>query len=343
MHHKLRRFTVRTAVIGAVVVLGSTAAAQGAMAGPAPSGIVSVACNTPALISAVAGASYGQKLQLSFGCTYRLTAALPDIDTSLTIVGMGATLERSEDVGTPEFTILTVDAGDVNLVEVNFRNGGGTDNNDGEGGAIYNDGGHITVLGGTFTGNDVDEAGGAIYNDGTLTMTSAYFIDSGAYFGGAIENDGTMTLRSSHFANYGAQTGGAIDNTGFATIIGTTFTNGSTLAGGALANFGQVALSYVTIQDSYAGYFGGGIYNDGTLTLASSRIVRNSTGGEGGGIENFGTLTAASSSIVGNHAEVVGGGIFNDIDGTVTLSLTKVYGNTPGNCFPTGTIAGCSG
>jgi hypothetical protein len=102
MHHKLRRTSARTAVIGAVIVLGSTAAAQRAMANPAPSGIVSVACNTPALISAVADASYGQKLQLSFGCTYRLTEPLPDIDTSLTIVGMGATLERSEASGTPE-------------------------------------------------------------------------------------------------------------------------------------------------------------------------------------------------------------------------------------------------
>ena len=49
-----------TAVIGAVIVLGSTAAAQGAIAGPAPSAIVSVPCNTPALISAISDASSGR-------------------------------------------------------------------------------------------------------------------------------------------------------------------------------------------------------------------------------------------------------------------------------------------
>jgi predicted outer membrane repeat protein len=317
MHHKLMRASARTAVIGAVVVLGSATAAQGAMAGSAPGGIVSVACNTPALMSAVAGASYGQKLQLSFGCTYRLTAPLPDIDTSLTIVGMGATLERSEAAGTQAFTILTVDEGDVNLIEVNFRDG---DGGDGDGGAIDNDGGNITVLGGTFTDNDSAEYGGAIFNNsGTLTVTSAYFTDNGANdYGGAIFNDDTMTLRSTHFSHNGAEYGGAIYNKGIATIVGTTFTEDDSLVGGALYNEDQAALSYVTIQDNYAAG-GGGIYNDyGAL------------------------LTVASSDIVRNFAEGGGGGVLND-DGSVALSLTKVSGNLPDNCDPVGTIAGCSG
>jgi len=302
-------------VIGAVLVLGSTAAAQGAMAKPAPSGIVSVACNTPALISAVAGASYGEKLQLAFGCTYRLTAPLPDIGTDLTIVGLGATLERSEAGGTPAFTILTVTGGNVNLVEVNFRNGDGLGG--GDGGAIYNEGGNITVLGGTFTGNDSGLYGGAIYNySGALTMTSAYFIDNGADdWGGAIYNNGTMILRSSHFSHNGAEYAGAVYNEGTATVIGTTFTEDDSYEGGAFYNDGQAALSYVTIQDNYSGV-GGGIYNDGTLTAASSNIVRN-------------------------YAEYEGGGIAND--GSLTLSLTKVSGNVPDNCFTTVSIAGCSG
>ena len=158
MHHKLVRSAARTAVIGAMIVLGSTAAAQGAMAKPMPSGIVSVPCQTPALVSAISGARSGQKLHLAFGCAYLLTEPLPDIDTGLTIAGSGANLERSGADGTPDFTILTVDAGGVNLVDVNFRNGGGHTGSaaqDAEGGAIYNDGGNITVLGGTFTGNSV--------------------------------------------------------------------------------------------------------------------------------------------------------------------------------------------
>jgi predicted outer membrane repeat protein len=329
MHHKLMRIPARTAAIGAVIVLGSTVATQGAMATPAPSSIVTVPCNTPALTSALSGASNGEKLQLAFGCTYQLTAPLPIIDTNLTIVGLGATLERSEADGTPRFTILTVDGGDVTFVEVNFRNGSGYRNDCGvihgdcgdvngaySAGAIANEGGSISVLGGTFTDNYSENYGGAIANDdGTLTLTSTYFIDNHAYRqGGAIYNDGAVTLRSSHFLGNGARRGGAINNEDTATVIGTTFTQGRAEYGGALYNDDQATLSSVTIQKNGATY-GGGIYNDDTVSVASSNIVSN-------------------------DAEF-GGGIYND-DETVTLSRTKVSGNVPDNCAPS-TIAGCSG
>jgi predicted outer membrane repeat protein len=322
MHHKLVRTSARTAVIGAVIVLGSTAAAQGAMAKPTTnSAIVSVPCNTPALISAISDASSGQKLLLAFGCTYVLTGALPDIDTNLTIVGYGASLERSGDVDTPDFTILTVDSGNLNLLGVNFYNGGdgfGTDDDDDDyAGAIVNDGGNVTVLGGTFAGNASDEYGGAIYNeDGTLAITSAYFEYNGADYGGAIYNEDTMTLRSTHFLDNYAEYGAAIYNDSFATIIGTTFTEGEAADGGALYNDDQAILSSVTMQNNSADY-GGGIYNEGTVTVASSNIVHN-------------------------YADSGGGGIYND-DESVTLSRTKVTGNVPDNCEPLGTIAGCFG
>jgi hypothetical protein len=314
MHHKLVRTTVRTAVVGAVIVLGSTAASQEAMAKPVP-GTVSVPCHTPALISAIAGAIGNEKLRLASRCTYQLTAPLPDIHAGLTIAGSGATLERSEAGGTPDFTILTVDAGDVNLVDVGFRNGGGAVNDNAA--AIDNEGGNITVLGGTFA--DSFAGGGAIYDhSGTLTITSAYFMHNAAeYGGGAISNNATMTLRSSRFFDNTANMGGAIYNAGIATVIGTTFTGNGAFEGGALVNSGKVALSHVTIQNNSAGIAtGGGIFNDGTLTAASSKIVDN---------------TAKSG----------GGGIFNE--GSVALSRTKVSGNTPDNCEPVGTIAGCSG
>jgi hypothetical protein len=320
MHHKLVQTSARTAVIGAVIVLGSTAAAQGAMAGPAPGAIVSVPCNTPALVSAVSDASSGQKLQLAFGCTYVLTAPLPDIDTNLTIVGFGANLERSGAEDTPSFTILTVGAANLNLIEVNFYNGGEGFGDDGDSystaGAIVNDGGNVSVLGGTFGGNASDEYGGAIYNEsGTLALNSTYFEYNGAQLGGAIYNTATMTMRSSHFVYNEAEWGGAIYNENTATVIGTTFTHSEAQFGGALYSDDQAALSSVTIQDNEAS-LGGGIYNDDDLTVASSNIT-------------------------GNQADV-GGGIYNDNE-NVTLTRTRVTGNVPNNCVPLNTIAGCSG
>ena len=278
---------------------------------------MSVPCTTPALISAVASATSGEKLRLAARCTYQLTAPLPAIHTGLTIAGSGATLERSKADGTPDFTILTVAAGDVNLVRVNFRNGGGSayDN----AGAIENEGGNITVLDGTIADNSNSEEGdGAIYNkSGTLTITSVYFTLNDAEAGGAITNDATMTLRSSRFFDNSANMGGAIYNAGIAAVIGTTFSENGAFEGGALSNTGHAALSSVTIKNNSAAVaVGGGIYNDGTLTAASSSITRNTARYGGGGIYN-----AAS----------------------VALSLTKVSGNTPDNCDPVGTIAGCSG
>jgi hypothetical protein len=89
------------------------------------------------------------------------------------------------------------------------------------------------------------------------------------------------------------------------------------LAGGALYNNGRAALSSVTIKNNSAELvYGGGIVNSGTLTVGSSTIVDNTTPDEGGGIYNA---------------------------GGVALSRTKVTGNTPDNCYPLGTIAGCSG
>jgi hypothetical protein len=259
---------------------------------------------------------------LAFGCTYLLTAPLPDIDTNLTIVGFGASLERSEADGTADFTILTVDSGDLNLIEVNFYDGGdgfGTDDvGDNDAGAIVNDGGNVSVLGGTFGGNASNEFGGAIYNEsGTLAMTSVYFEYNGAEWGGAIYNEDTMTLRSSHFLDNEAYEGGAIYSDDTATVVGTTFTDGNA-------------------------EYGGAFYNDDVATLSSVTIKYNEAGSEGGGIYNDDELAVDSSNIVSNYADTGGGGIYND-DESVTLSRTKVTGNVPDNCEPLNTIAGCSG
>jgi predicted outer membrane repeat protein len=54
-----------------------------------------------------------------------------------------------------------------------------------------------------------------------------------------------------------------------------------------------------------------------------------------------GALTLNHSQVIGNTA-AHGGGIFTN-GGTVTLSATPVTGNTPDNCEPLNTIAGCTG
>jgi hypothetical protein len=60
-----------------------------------------------------------------------------------------------------------------------------------------------------------------------------------------------------------------------------------------------------------------------------------------------GNLSLQNVTITGGSADIGGGienagGIFTN-GGTVTLSATPVTGNTPDNCEPPGTIAGCTG
>src|ERR1017187_53004 len=106
MDHRLVRATVRTAAIGATIVL-SAAGAQGALAAPTPATVL-VPCSASALASDISAATSGETLLLTPGCTYYLHSALPDITTDLTIEGYGATLQRSYAPDTPDFTILTV-------------------------------------------------------------------------------------------------------------------------------------------------------------------------------------------------------------------------------------------
>jgi hypothetical protein len=53
-----------------------------------------------------------------------------------------------------------------------------------------------------------------------------------------------------------------------------------------------------------------------------------------------GPLTLNHSQVTGNTAHA-GGGIFN-VSAIVTQSGSTVTGNTPDNCEPPGTIAGCN-
>jgi hypothetical protein len=102
---------------------------------------------------------------------------------------------------------------------------------------------------------------------------------------------------------------------------------------------------------------GGGILNSqitiadgpGVLTLVDSEVVGNFTSGNGGGIDNgfnsdgfLGGVVTLSRSRVTLNVATQGGGIIN-FSGAVALSMSTVSSNTPDNCEPTGTIAGCVG
>jgi predicted outer membrane repeat protein len=299
------------AAFGGIVTLG-LGSSQAVLAQSASS-TQYVPCSAFALARAISAARSGDTLLLAFGCTYELHAALPDITTELTLMGEGSTLERSYAPDTPSFPILTVEgrpavdltlqrgsapptpsssilkadgesAGDLTLTNVNFRDGGGS--SDYEGGAIYNDGGDVTIHGGAFYNNKTDEYGGAIYNSGTLTVSDASFAGNSSVYGGAIETEDNATISRTTFSRNAADAlfgdptnayGGAIYNDGHTLVTGDTFFgNTSAGFGGGIYNTDSLAIDHTLIAHNDATVGGGGIYNDdSTVTLTDTGVLGN--------------------------------------------------------------------
>jgi hypothetical protein len=313
MHRKQLRVTARAVAMGGTVVLG-LGCTQAAMAGSLRT--VVVPCYSGALASAISDASSGETIVLTPGCVYHLNTALPAVSASVTIEGYGAELLRGNSA--PPFPLLTVDASvDFTVVDVNFKNGGGSGI---DGGAIYNEGAStVNVDGGVFTDNYAgDDYGGAIANWSTrsvLTVTGATFVDNTTPdYGGAIYNYGTATVYGSDFKNtLTDDDGGAIYNEGTMQVIASTFT-GITSYDGAIYNYSgdDLALTRDAITGNSAVY-GAGVYNDG------------------------GTVVVNGSLIAFNRATDDGGGIYN-WEGTARALGNQIYGNQPDNCV---SVQGC--
>jgi CSLREA domain-containing protein len=168
------------------------------------------------------------------------------------------------------------------------------ENNDSDGGAIYNEG-TLIITNSTFAQNDVNEDGGAIYNKGTLTITNSTFAQNHANEdGGAIYNEGTLTITNSTFAQNDAyDDGGAIYNVGTLTITGGVFhRNTAGYGGGAINNDdrGTASIERSIFKGNFAREYGGAIYNYGTLTVTETTFGGeyyrdgNHTRGDGGAI-----------------------------------------------------------
>ena len=296
--------------------------------------------------------------------TIRLTSALPNISTQMTINGPAAPgITISGDAngsGTPN-------AGDVRI----FQIGGGapvTISNltvtgaygDGIGSALTNFG-NTTLNNVNFSGNTTLNGSGVVSNGGTVTLTvnNCTFANNT----GAISNRAPLIITNSRFTNNtsgGFGGGGAIsssvDSQSAAPftlrISDSTFTgNKSAGDGGALNVDGPLQIARCSFTGNSATgtdrddeiSFGGAIslnYNNslqsGTLSISDSTISGNSAprGGGGGldvdtnsfGGDAAGTVILTNCTISGNSALVGGGGIAN-LTGTLRLQNVTVTNN----------------
>lgn len=179
------------------------------------------------------------------------------------------------------------------------------------------------VTGNTSNGGPMDGAGG-LSNGGTATIKGSVVAGDTApgAAGGGILNHGVMTITLSQITGNTAPSDGAVDQG----------------LGGGIAN---INLGPVT-----------GTFNGGILTITASQIRNNTASGQGGGIFEAtitptgpaagGPLTLTLSQVTGNTA-AQGGGIFAVPGSPVTLKLTLIAKNSPDNCAPPSSVAGCKG
>jgi predicted outer membrane repeat protein len=339
------------AVIGAVIAggLGGTPVARAAA-------VVDVPCSVPELISAMTSQPGGETLSLAPGCVYVLTAGLPQVTQDLTIVGHGATLQRSYARGTAAFTIITVGSGALTVSELNFRHG--------DDAITVLDKGQLTVNGGTFSGN-TGANGGAINSTSDYVpkvSNAAFSRNTATGYGGAISNHSltgsSVSVDGCTFTGNKAAYGGAIYDFGFGQDIAfSTFRKNMAGTGGAIALFENLggSLLNVVIEGNTASGDGGGVYvGEGSLLLDNSTIsgnhadslggglylpegrssmtntdIRNNSATNGGGIYNFDSIgvSITDSTISGNHASTDGGGVYDPRFGYADLTDSTVSGN----------------
>ncbi len=231
------------------------------------------------------------------------------------------------------------------------------------GGAIFEDGGSLTVINSTFSHNQCattgeDVSGGAINGQGvgTLTIVGSVFSDNTGSNGGAVGTQAeNVTIVNSNFANNSATgtdgnpgnggDGGALTYDGqnvSLTLCGDTFTgNQANAAGGAVFrvayNDEAVNIDRCTFDgnsvDSSSGN-AAGLYLEYVTINMSGTTISNNTGHYGGGIwigqsaiANLTNVTIASNTAAG------GGGVWfaNGVTGTF-LNVT-VAGNTGDGLF----------
>jgi len=292
----------------------------------------------PYTINLTSGGLYTLVAEAALNSGTGLPAIVSGVD--LTIVGNGATIQRSTATGTPDFRIFSVNNGaTLRLNTLAVWNG-----------SFVGAAGASGTAGTAFPGIAGESApGGAILNSGALFVSGSAFANNhavggaGGNGGSGPNNDGLPGGTGGAGGVAGGASGGAINNLGRLIVTGSTFSNNAALGGvgGNGGNGGNGTGSPGGIGGN-AGKggdaSGGALNNGGMMTVTNSTFVGNiATGGVGGnggkaGIGSSGNSTGGNGARGGTGQ---GGGILTTINGTLTVSNGTLTGN--------GAIGGANG
>jgi hypothetical protein len=252
----------------------------------------------------------------------------------LTVVGNGATIQRSTADGTPAFRLLDVALGGSLSVQNLTLQGGlavGYGSVAAAGGAIRNEGNltlnGVTVQNNTAQGGSDDwvgvqghnAAGGGVYSSGNLTMTGCTIQNNRAIGGqghyGYVP-DGQIYGRKGPVSypgtDGGTAFGGGVSIAGGKVTV-TTCTLTANLAQGGAGGSGVLDPLAPSQAGNGGNGFGGGLYvAGGTVELHSVTVTLNAAQGGAGG-------TGAKTTLAGKPGQGVGGGISIDAAASVGL------------------------
>jgi len=282
----------------------------------------------PYTINLVSNGLYSLVAEAVTGSGTGLPAIVSGVD--LTIVGTGATIQRSTASGTPNFRIFFINNGaTLRLNTLAVRNGSFV----GVAGVYVGPG-----FPGGFGGNAF---GGAIFNSGTLIVSDSTFANNhavggaGGDGGNGSNNSGLPGGAGGAGGDAGSASGGAISNLGTLIATGSTFSDNAALGGiGGNGGNGGNGMGSPGGPGGSAGKgsdaTGGALNTGGMMTVTNSTFAGNTaTGGAGGNGGNPGMGTGDSIRGLGASGGMGKGGAIADIAGDpLTVTNSTITTNT---------------
>ena len=225
-----------------------------------------------------------------------------------------------------------------------------------KGGAVYLNGGSLTLISGTITGNSSGR-GGAVYAENKAVFTMEGGTISGnnsTNSGGAVYlniggNDtasgSTFTMKSGMISNNTASYGGAVyANLSTVTMEGGAISDNTASFGGAVYLRGSFGYASFTMKDGFihdnrATSSGGAVYTDSNteFIMEGGTLSNNKAAWHGGAVyASDGTKTAATSftmkggEIRGNTAGGKGGALAFYFEGSAVIEGGTITGNSAG-------------
>ncbi len=236
---------------------------------------------------------------------------LSEVTVPVTIENIGFISGKNSGSPSGGGAILAESCANITIKDSAFTSCSATSAN---GGAIYFDGGTLTLSNTSFTGNSSGYNGGAIFvKTGTLEMNSgtiAANTATGSGGGVSVGSGGTFIMSGGKISgNSAGLYGGGINNSGIVCIYGDAVIGDSSASGTATSD---------TDCSNKADYNGGGICNQGKLALGYKTWTSSATAPS-----NPQTL---DGGVYYNYAQV-GGGIFNANSSTLYIASGNISKN----------------